>query len=634
MRCPKCHYILTESSLSCRQCGYKFNPDFQAKLSSYFELKKEIDNLRSITQNELLTGIDLLYKKLKKYFVEEEFTSSQKETIKPEPIKQIIQTPLSETKEKKQTDKTGFETVFGQKWLLIVGLIATVYGVGYFLKYSFEQGWVGPAGRVAMAYIWGAAFLFGGNLFRKRDMETFGLSLAGGGIAILYFATFAAFQLYHLVGQGPAFIVMIMITSLAGLLSVIHNAKWLAVIGIIGGFLTPVLLSTGYDNQLTLMTYMTMLNLGMLGIAFHKKWNLLTTLGFIFTYLLYTEWFGSHYTSEKFWPAIIFLTIFYLIYSIMPFISRFVKKETEHKGFGIIIPNSFISFAFSYHIVKSYFSLEAVGVISLFYAAVFLSMASYAFKAGKKDMEGFTVLAGNSLMFLIITVPLVFSQHWITIFWSAQAIALLWMGIKLENKFLSRVSLFLFAFSSCKLFFYDYTNIFGLQNNYNISPQYMHLFVERWITSAFVIISVYTSARMSEINHLSLSGLPEKKIHPVIYTAFGILLFIFLNLETACFFYDFLPAARFAAISVLWTVFSVSLIIKGFQIGNTHLRKTALFLFAVTIIKVFCFDMNNISTPYRIVSSTILGLFLIGTSYLYHKFKHKLLPKNPSKQEG
>lgn len=640
MKCPKCHCILTKSSWPCHECGYRFNPDFQSKLNSYFELKKEIDNLHSITQNQLLTGIDLLYKKLRKYFIDErDLLPIQKEDIKPKVIEKINEPVLSvlssENKAEKQKNELLFETAFGQKWLLLIGILATVFGVGYFLKYSFEQGWIGPAARVSLAYIWGAAFLVGGELFRRRKMETFGFYLVGGGIATLYFATFAAFQLYHLIGQWPAFILMIMVTFLAGLLSVIYNAKWLAVIAIIGGFLTPMLLSTGQDNQLVLMSYMTILNLGLFGIAIYKKWNLLTMLGFIFTYLLYSGWYFNHYTSEKFWPALIFLTIFYLIYSIMPFLSRFMKEKLGNRGdFVLIIPNSFITFGFSYYMVKSYFSVEAVGVISLFYAAVFLSMASYAFKAGKKDMEGFTVLVAKSLMFLIITVPLIFSGQWIIIFWSAQAIAMLWIGIKLENKFLSRVALLLFAFSSIKLFFYDYPNIFGLQSDFHILPKYGYLAIERWITSLILIILLYASGKISESNQLSLSDFPEKKTHPEIYVAFGLLLFIFLNLETASCFYDFLPAARFAAISVLWTVFSVGLIIKGFQIGSAPLRKTALMLFVVTIIKVFLFDMANISTPYRIISLIILGIFLISTSYLYHKFKHKLLLENSSKKEG
>ena len=349
---------------------------------------------------------------------------------------------------------------------------------------------------------------------------------------------------------------------------------------------------------------------------------------------MYSGWYAKHYGPEKFWPAIIFLNV-HLIYSVMPFITRFVRKEpVEGGGFAVIIPNSFIAFGFSYYMVKAHFSLEAVGVVSVFYAAVFLSMASYAFKAGKQNTEGFAVLAGKAMLFLVITVPLIFSKHWITVFWSAQAFAILWMGIRLDNKSLSRASVLLFIITAGKLFMHDYPAVFGLTADFRILPQYGHFLMERWITTMIFLTLAHTAAGMARESGLSLSDGPGEKVHPVIYGAFGLLLFLFLNIETSAFFRESLPAARFAAISVLWALFSVGMIAFGFRSGSAALRKTALALFMATIFKVFLFDMANISTPYRIISFIMLGLILVGTSYLYHKYKHKLIPEEQVDKEG
>lgn len=657
MKCPKCKHVIYENTSFCRYCGCKYSDEFQSNLNSYMELKAELNNLRSITKKGIEAGIERLSLKIEKYYGgdigQTVLTKPEPETPAgvPPPYVQAAQesqdnlgnalekeppipADVPVDKEEKQHKDMRFETAMGQKWLLIIGVVATVFGIGYFLKYSFEKGWIGPAGRVAAAYVWGALFLFGGNLFRRRNMETFGLYLSGGGIATLYFATFAAFQIYHLIGQTTAFLLMVMVTSLAGLLAVMYDAKWLAVLGIIGGFLTPVLLSTGQDNHLVLMSYMTILNLGLLGVAFYKKWNLLTVLGFFFTYLLYSTWYAKHYAPEKFWPAVIFLNIFFLIYSVMPFITRFLRKEQEKGGgFAVIIPNSFIAFAFSYHMVRAHFSLEAVGVVSVLYAAVFLLMASYVFMAGKQHTEGFVVLAGKVILFLVITVPLIFSKHWITVFWSAQAIAILWMGIRLGNVSLSRSSLLLYFITAVKLFLYDYPEVFGLRGDLRISPNYGHFLLERWITAAVFLILIYSAAGMVRKHGISLSDKPgENKTHHTLYGAFGFLLFLFLNIETSAFFYENLPDARFAAISVLWTLFSVGMMIFGFSSASAALRKTALALFTLTIGKVFLFDMANVSTPYRIISFIMLGLILVGTSYLYHKYKYKLIPEDQVKQ--
>lgn len=109
---------------------------------------------------------------------------------------------------------------------------------------------------------------------------------------------------------------------------------------------------------------------------------------------------------------------------------------------------------------------------------------------------------------------------------------------------------------------------------------------------------------------------------------FGTILvgFLILNVEVAAFFYEYGPQARFAAISVLWTVVSVLLIIFGFVYNQSLLRRSAIGLFAITMLKVFILDMANVSTPYRVVSFLALGLMLIGASYLYHRFKDRILP--------
>jgi len=109
------------------------------------------------------------------------------------------------------------------------------------------------------------------------------------------------------------------------------------------------------------------------------------------------------------------------------------------------------------------------------------------------------------------------------------------------------------------------------------------------------------------------------------FATFAALLFVILNIEVAGFFYEFISQARSAAISILWTIFSIVTIAFGFIKNQSALRKTAIGLFVFTMIKVFLWDMYNISTPYRIISFFVLGLVLISASYLYHRFKDLII---------
>lgn len=659
MQCPKCYQAITEPSNQCLHCSYSYEKEIYEKLTFYFEMKKDFDHLHSAVKNDVLTSMQKMSKRLATYerlidtdlrnlslaIKNEQVPESMPgiepvpENIatekKPEEPTQIHpeKIPIKETSRQKHVHEeksSAFEIRLGQKWLLIIGIVTMIFGIGYFLKYSFEQGWVGPAGRVAMAYFWGIALLLAGNGFRTKKFESFGLYLIGGGIATLYFSTFAAFQIYHLFSQAPSFSIMVLITVLASVLSIVYDNKWLSVLGIIGGFTTPVLLSTGQDNQIVLMTYMAILNVGLLTIAFYKRWGLLNILGFIFTYLLYTAWFGSHYTETKFWPTIIFLNIFYFIYCLIPFAYYFSRIDNEKtEEFLIITPNSFITFGFSYFMIKDYFSLEWVSVISILYSVLFLLMASYLFKKDKHNQNAFVILLAKSALFLIITIPIIFSNHWITIFWAAQAITLLWAGIKLDKRSLILSAYLLITITIGKFLLYDYIAVFRFNPDFfNIANAYTYMITERYITSVLLLVLLYAFASMAKrmsLHHLSYSKTSDREDAPAMFALWGGFLFIVLNIETAAFFHDYLPAARFAAISVLWAVFSVALMVIGFKDNNSLIRKVSLVLFSVTILKVFSFDMSNISTPYRIISFIILGLILVLTSYLYHKYKDKII---------
>jgi hypothetical protein len=533
-----------------------------------------------------------------------------------------------------QSSDNDFEIMVGQKWMLIIGIITIVFGVGYFLKYSFERELIGPAGQVALAYLLGFAFLATGNFFhQKSGFGVFGLYMTGGAIAVFYFAAYAAFQLYKppVVGQEFSFFIMVLITVLACTLSLRYDVKWLAVLAIIGGFLTPVLVSSGRDSFYSLMFYMTLLNCGVFFVSFKKNWNLLITLGFMGTYILYSGWHSKYYQDEKFWPAILFLNFFYLIYSVAPFAYQFIKKQTESSpvsGFFVMTLNSFIAFSYSYNMILSYFQASYyVSIVTVFYAAVFLAMASHLFKQGNRFSDAFVITLAMASLFLIITIPMIFTKHWITFFWAAQAFCLLIMAVKLNRGAVYTGSYLLFAIALFKLFFVDYTLQGAFNFNFDslrIQAGFDYLLIERYIAWCGVLGLLFFAggmlARQGVRNVVS-----DVKDSVIMYTIFGIGLFVVLNFETASFFYDYLPAARFAFISGLWACFAAALMIIGFVYNAYGVRKTSIALFLITLIKVFLFDMDNMSTPWRILSFMVLGVILIAVSFYYHKFKDKLI---------
>lgn len=519
------------------------------------------------------------------------------------------------------------EIKLGQKWLLIVGIVVMVLGVGYFLKYAFDRNWITPSGRVGMAYAAGLGCLGLGEMFRRRGLAVFGLYLIGGGIAVLYFSGYAAFQVYHLIDQPVAFALMVAVTALAGVLSVVRNVMWLAVLGIIGGFFTPVVLSTRVDNQIALMSYMVVLNAGILAIAVYKRWGLLNGLGFAATWLLFLSWYAAHYESTKFVPTDAFLNVFFLAYAIVPFAYYFVHRDSApHPGFAIMVLNAMIAFGLSFAMIHEFASTRAVGIVSVAYAAVYGVMAAYLRRRNPRSTDAFVLLVAMTALFLIVTVPLLFARHWITVFWAVQAAVLVWAAVRVADERLLHAGAGLLFVAVFKFLCWDLVFLFDLTlpDLYYRGGYELHA-AERWITAVMVLSATFAAATMLWRDSAEPRRLPSGSVSSrLLYSVFGAFIFVILNVEAAAWFYDFARPARFAAISVLWALFAIVLMLWGFAKGIAVLRRCSLALFAVTLAKVFLSDMSNVSTPYRIVSFLVLGLMLIGASYLYHRFKGRL----------
>ncbi|MBN1255652.1 MAG: DUF2339 domain-containing protein [Deltaproteobacteria bacterium] len=629
MQCPQCKRKVSQDATACPHCGYGL-----IVLQSFNNMKDELGNI-SVETYTLSQKIRQMQKRLAQL---ETLVSHQVE--KPVPKTEAItqqqarrQPSPPSPPRKKATMSTSRESevTFGQKWLLIAGVVVTVLAVGWFLKYSFDQNWIGPAGRVAMAYLGGIAFLGVGEFFRSKKIPVFGLYLIGGGIATLYFATFAAFHIYHLIAHVPAFGIMILVTTVACILALVYDTAWLAVLGLIGGFLTPIILNTGVDEQVALMTYLVILNVGILSIAFFKQWRLLNYLGFFLTWFLFSGWYIHYYEGPKFWITTIFLNIFFLTYAFVPFAYHVLRQRSQHmRCIEILVPNAFIAFGYSFAMIKNHFSVEYVSIVTLAYAAIFLWMAHVIYNRDGKQVAAFVLLIGKATLFLVLTIPILFSEQWVTFFWAIQAVVLLWAALKLENRWLYGSFIIIMLLTLGKFFFYDYAQIFHLRLAVMyFRGDYMNLFLERYMTSAIILVAVFQSARL--LAKKTGTGLSIGKKAAVWWGVSAVTLFLIMNIEVSAFFHDYAPQARFAATSVLWTLFSIVLMIFGFVKNRSSLRKCAIGLFAITMIKVFLVDMARVSTPYRVISFMVLGLMLIGASYLYYRFKKQILPPESKK---
>ena len=198
-----------------------------------------------------------------------------------------------------------WEQFMGVKLFAWLGGLALFLGVAFFVKYSFDNNLVPPELRVAIGFTTGVGLLAGGVLMSRKDFGALSQTLCATGVVVLYAVTFACRSIYHFefFGPVPTFLLMVLITTAAFLLAVRLNAIVVALLGMLGGFITPILLSIGVDNPLGLFGYIAILDVGLIVVALNRRWHFLTTLAAIGTALMQIGWAAKFFTSEKYFEG-------------------------------------------------------------------------------------------------------------------------------------------------------------------------------------------------------------------------------------------------------------------------------------------------------------------------------------------
>jgi len=175
--------------------------------------------------------------------------------------------------------------LLGGNTVVRVGVVILFFGVAFLLKFAYEHSHVPVEVRLIGVSLSAMALLFFGWRLRNRR-PGYALSLQGGGVGLLYLTIFAAFRLYSVLPPGPAFALLVLVAAFSALLAVWQDSLALAAAGVTGGFLAPILASTGQGSHVMLFSYYVVLNLGIAAVAWKKAWRVLNILGFVFTFVI------------------------------------------------------------------------------------------------------------------------------------------------------------------------------------------------------------------------------------------------------------------------------------------------------------------------------------------------------------
>ena len=340
----------------------------------------------------------------------------------------------------------------GENLLARVGVIVLFFGVAFLLKYAAERTQLAIEFRLMGTALGAMVMLVIGWRLRIKHQD-YALILQGGSIGVLYLTVFAAMRLFQVLPPALTLLILIAVVVFSAILAVVQNARSLAILGICGGFLAPILTSTGEGNHVVLFSYYALLNAGIFGMAWFKAWRPLNLLGFVFTFVIATFWGVTRYSAANFSTTEPFLILFFLFYVGIALLYA-SRQETNLKSYvdgTLVFGTPIIAFGLQAGMMQQTEMLQvfeyglaiSATVLSLFY----LALAKILFDRQRDNLrlllESFVAL---SVVFATLAIPLALDGRWTSASWALEGAAVLWMGVR-QHSLLARLfgSLLIFA---------------------------------------------------------------------------------------------------------------------------------------------------------------------------------------------
>jgi uncharacterized membrane protein len=548
---------------------------------------------------------------------QEEKAEPPKPVIKPPAPPAPALTPSVKVSPAQPADSSSgldLEALIAGRWLNRIGVIAVIFGAAFFLKLEADSDWLGPTGRTALWLLIGAVVLVWSEWLHRRQWLFFANSITGLGGGLLYLTVNGAWKFYDppVLPQTAAFIGLVLVTAVLVMVAVRRDSQTVAVMGLLGGLLTPILMSTGADRQVELFTYLLILNGGVMAVAHWRGWRSLDLLALGGTLIYFTGWYDRFYSPARLVSTLSFATLFFAEFSALPVLQARNDRDGRLHGSQValvLINASWFLAALHAMLYRNHRWELTFAVVVL--AGAHLAVMNLLPPRDPEESPSATRLlfAGLALTFITLAIPIRLEGKWITIAWAVEGAMLVWSGYRAHVRQLRWAALALFGIVGIRILLLLDTP----------EPP-MAFFNARFAIFLVTVVTFLVSAYIFHRNREE-AGEGEKVLFRLLAIAANFFLLLGLSLEvwSALAGAADVHLARHLGLSILWLGYAALLILVGVRIDAPALRWQGLVLIGVVIAKVFFVDLAFLARTYRVVSFLILGGLLIGLSFLYQK---------------
>jgi uncharacterized membrane protein len=530
----------------------------------------------------------------------------------------------------KAKDDRSLESRIGSQWFNRIGILAVLIGMAWFLKLAIDNHWIGPLGRVLIGLVAGAGLIAWSERFRNRGYAAFSYSLKAIGSGTLYLSLWAAFSLFHLLPASAAFAAMIVVTAFNGLMAWVQDAELLALYAIVGGLSTPLLLSTGENHEVALLSYLLLMDVAVLVLVALRPWSRLLFASFTGTAFIVAAWWMEDYTEAQCARTAFFLCCFFLIFAFAPRLVRVNDEDTAGvHGWDalalVLLPvaNASLGFIGFYALLDRADTQWASPWLAVVFAAFYLLLprlpAQGRLKTSPVVLESLHLAA--AVVFLTIAIPLKAQGRWLTVGWLVEGAALLWVASRVKSRLLRALALGCLGLGLIALL------------TVNPAASAMPIFNERFGTYC-VAIAVSAFSAWVAMKPRTEEAAEPSTIWPAIAIGASLLVnalvLLAVSLEIHSYWWvrhwsgdwsQFELHKMYAefSYSAWFMLFGAILLAVGFWRRSAFLRWQGLVLLAVSVGKVFLVDMSALSQGYRILSFLGLGALLLAVSFVYQR---------------
>jgi uncharacterized membrane protein len=512
-------------------------------------------------------------------------------------------------------------------WLAV---ILFVFAAAFFLKYAFDNHWIGELGRVAIGLVVGAGLCVAGLRRHLKQSRILSEIFTAGGVVVLYLSTYAAFGFYPLLNRQEGGVFLSVFMALAALLAVVYDSPAVALLALVGGLLTPLLLVSEHDQYISLFLYLSVLASAAVGLAWLRpRWPALRIVALLGVLGLYTIWFGARYHPEKLPAALVFLLVVFGLFLASSLLAA-RRRRADWEDLAVVLLNPFLFFIAAYDLLDEDYHLW-MGALAVLIALVCTAGAAVVARLREDDPRQRFAWIAVGLAFLAGAMPLQIGSMeaavaWIAPCWAVEGAALWWFGLRVGSRRFRIFGVVLLVLAIFRLLTAEEL----LARRGPFTPVFNAFTLAGALTAAAVLGAAFAARRFAD-------RLEEGDV--VVRYAAGLvgvgLVWLLLSREV----YDFctlvlaplspsafqgpLSGERLAqtALSVAWTAYAALLLWAGFRLDHSLTRWAALAIFAVTVGKVFLLDLSGLDGLFRILAFLVLSVVLAGASWGYQQFQ-------------